>query len=192
MDLYTILCESVIDRSAWSSSRSEVECKKKKKKNVNGEVSKERFLELFWLDLETSEMPPLTLDQCSVRFLAIFGRHTWPLYGVPWRKRSSSTTPCDQAFFTPTSRDYSHTRESRGVHGSPRSDRLKIAETRHSSFLLSPSRLVSNAIMEIQTFHEDLRFRNLLSRPSEDSGSPLESCFWKKKWTKRICIPNHL
>lgn len=77
-------------------------------------------------------MPPLTLDQCLVRFLAIFGCHTWPLYGVPWRKKSGRILvhdPVTKLFHSnvQSSRgDYSHTRGAT-IHGSPRSDQLKMA-----------------------------------------------------------------
>lgn len=133
--IYINFSSTSVDYYYWSAwFLSFVQLEECKKKYINGEAMEqnERFFELFWLDLETSEMPPLTLDQCLVRFLAIFGYHTWPLYGVPWRKKSGRILvhdPVTKLFYSnvQSSRgDYSHTRGGT-INGSPRSDQLKMA-----------------------------------------------------------------
>lgn len=165
-------------------------------------------------------MPPLTLDQCLVRFLAIFGCHTWPLYGVPWRKKSGRILvhdPVTKLFHSnvQSSRgDYSHTRGAT-IHGSPRSDQLKMA--RRASYNKTqtptcpppsfPSRSarptrssLSNGNSKISRGilrHSEIYY--LVS--SEDSGSPLLEIprFLKEErwsvyisWIHKNCIQRRL
>ena len=149
----------------------------------------ERFLELFWLDLETSEMPPLThYDQCLVRFLAIFGYHTWPLYGVPWRKKSGRILVHDPVTKLFHSNPYNRVEgivpireEERSTDRSSRSDQLKMArraeynKTRDthlpsSSCFFFPVQRDPLSIMQIRRFRE---FEIYYLVSSEDSASPL-------------------
>lgn len=150
----------------------------------------ERFLELFWLDLETSEMPPLThYDQCLVRFLAIFGYHTWPLYGVPWRKKSGRILVHDPVTKLFHSNPYNRVEgivpireEERSTDRSPRSDQLKMARRTEynkirdthlpssSFFFFFPVQSDPLSVMQIQRFRE---FEIYYLVSSEDSASPL-------------------